>query len=111
MQYPNDWIVYKISVSRACCYMQGVCPDLRTLGCCALVRAVSSNLSDKTEPNNLRRVLDAFNLALTIHAMYYYLVLHFSNIDALIHIVWYVRPIPSNCRLVLNLRSGVSRFD
>jgi hypothetical protein len=33
-------------------------------------------------------VLDAFNLALTIHAMYYYLVLHFENHDALVHVVW-----------------------
>jgi len=33
-------------------------------------------------------MLDAFNLALTIHAMYYYLVIHFHNPDALFHIVW-----------------------
>jgi hypothetical protein len=51
MQYPRDWIVYKVSVA-------------------------------------VLWVLDAFNLFLTVHAMYYYLVLHYSNIDALIHIVW-----------------------
>jgi len=54
-----------------------------------MVRAFSSNPSDKVEPNHLRRVLDAFNLALTIHAMYHYLVLHFLNVDALFHVVWY----------------------
>ena len=37
-----------------------------------------------------RRVLDAFNLALTIHAMYYYLVVHFGGVEALIQVVWYV---------------------
>jgi len=51
IQYPRDWIVYKVSVG--------------TLW-----------------------VLDAFNLALTIHAMYYYLILHFQNVDALVHVVW-----------------------
>ncbi|KAF9647025.1 hypothetical protein BDM02DRAFT_3188351 [Thelephora ganbajun] len=51
MQYPHDWIVYKVSVA-------------------------------------VLWVLDAFNLVLTIHAMYHYLVLHFYNIDALIHVVW-----------------------
>ena len=44
------------------------------------------------ELNDLCRVLDAVNLALTIHAMYYYLVIHFGGVDALIHVVWYVRP-------------------
>ena len=46
------------------------------------------------EPNNPPRFLDAFNLALTIHAMYYYLVVHFGGVDALIHIVWYVKSTP-----------------
>lgn len=47
-----------------------------------------------TKPNNLHRILDALNLALTIHAMYYYLVLHFQNVEALIHVVWYVQLTP-----------------
>jgi len=51
------------------------------------------------EANNLRRIFDAFNLALTIHAMYYYLVIHFGGVQALLHIVWYV-PSP---RLILGL--------
>jgi hypothetical protein len=45
------------------------------------------------EPDNPLRVLDAINLALTIHAMYYYLILHFQNVEALIHVVWYVDPL------------------
>jgi len=51
MQYPRDWIVYKLSVAALW-------------------------------------LLDAFNLALTIHAVYYYLVIHFGGIDALFHVVW-----------------------
>lgn len=51
MQYPRDWIVYKVSVA-------------------------------------VLWVLDAINLALTIHAMYYYLVINFGGVEALIHVVW-----------------------
>lgn len=51
MQYPRDWIVYKVSVA-------------------------------------VLWIFDAFNLALTIHAMYYYLVIHFGGVQALLHIVW-----------------------
>jgi hypothetical protein len=35
-------------------------------------------------------LLDAFNLILTIHAMYYYLVVNFGGVEALIQVVWYV---------------------
>jgi len=33
-------------------------------------------------------LLDAFNLILTIHAMYYYLVVNFGGVEALIQVVW-----------------------
>ena len=66
-----------------------------------MVRALTSGLSN-AEPNNLHRVFDAFNLALTIHAMYYYLVVHFLDIEALITVVWYVRPTFLDSRLALN---------
>lgn len=60
-----------------------------------MVRSITSILAMVVEPNNLRRLLDAFNLALTIHAVYYYLVVHFGGVDSLIRVVWYVGSTPS----------------
>jgi hypothetical protein len=42
--------------------------------------------------------------------MYYYLVIHFGGVDALIHIVWYVGSTPSS-QFVLKSFPGLSRFE
>jgi hypothetical protein len=38
--------------------------------------------------SRLFRTLDAVHLALIVHCVYYYLVINFANIDALVKIVW-----------------------